>query len=270
MTAAGSPPLPAPSRPTGDDYADVTDMFRLLRALPADSSDFTRERDRIITRCLPLADRIAQRYHGKGESIDDLRQIARVGLLHAVNRFDPNNGAAFLSYAVPTILGEVRRYFRDHSWAMRVPRRLKDLHVRIGQITPQLTQSLGHAPSPRDLATALDVSQDEVVECLIAASSYSLRSLDVPTSEQIHGRSPLGDTFGELDRELDAITDRESLRPHLEALTDRQRAVLNLRFFAGMTQSQIAEEMGCSQMHVSRILAATLRQLRRGVCDGTA
>lgn len=263
MPAADSPSTP--SRP--NDFADVTDMLRALRSLPADSPEYVRQRDRIIARCLPLADRIAQRFARRGETFDDLQQIARVGLLHSVNRFDPDNGADFLAYAVPTMMGEVRRYFRDHAWAMRVPRRLKDLHVRIGTMTPELTQTLGHTPSAGDLAAALEVPREDVVECLVAASAYSLRSLDAPSSDHDDARQALAETLGTQDARLEAITDRESLRPLLNRLSERERLILNLRFFAGMTQSQIAEQIGISQMHVSRILAATLHTLRDGLLD---
>lgn len=263
MTPADSPSTP----PRANDFADVTDMFRTLRTLPIDSPEYARQRDRIITRCLPLADRIAKRFARRGEPFDDLQQIARMGLLLSINRFDPDNGADFLAYAIPTMMGEVRRYFRDHTWAMRVPRRLKDLHVRIGAVTPRLTQSLGRTPTATDLAAALDVSREEVVECLVAANAYSLRSIDAPLSDHDKARPALTDTLGAQDAQLDTITDRESLRPLLATLSERESAVLNLRFFAGMTQSQIADQMGMSQMHVSRILAKTLRRLREGVLD---
>jgi RNA polymerase sigma-B factor len=203
----------------------------------------------------------------RGETFDDLQQIARVGLLNAVNRFDPDTGSDFLSFAVPTMMGEIRRHFRDHGWAMHVPRRLKALHVRIGAMTPHLTQSLGHAPTAGDLAAALEVPREDIVESLIAANAYSLRSIDAPTGDQAGARPALAEKLGALDTQLDAIHDRESLRPLLAALPERERTVLNLRFFAGMTQTQIAEQMGMSQMHVSRILAKTLLQLREGMLE---
>lgn len=247
---------------TQDDYADVPDMFRLLAALTAGTAEHDRQRERIVTRCLPLADHIAYRYHRKGENLDDLVQIARVGLMHAVNRFDPENGANFLSFAVPTMLGEIRRHFRDNGWAMHVPRRLKDLHVQITRATPRLTQSLGRAPSATDLAAELGAARQEVVECLVAGDAYSLRSIDSPISSADETTRSLADTLGEVDTDMEHITDRESLRPLLAALSERERTVISLRFFASMTQTQIAERIGVSQMQVSRILAKTLEQLR--------
>lgn len=184
-----------------------------------------------------------------------------------MNRFDPDNGADFLAYAVPTMMGEVRRHFRDHAWMMHVPRRIKDLHVRIGTVTPELTQSLGRTPSASDLADALEVPRDEVVECLVAANAYSLKSTDAPMNEYDGDRPTLAEMYGTHDAQLMAITDRESLRPLLEKLTDRERLILHLRFFGGMSQTQIADKIGLSQMHVSRILAKTLRTLRDGMLD---
>ncbi|BBZ60332.1 SigB/SigF/SigG family RNA polymerase sigma factor [Mycolicibacterium monacense] len=254
-----------PSTRTQDDYTDVPDMFRLLSVLSPGTPDHDRQRERIVTRCLPLADHIAFRYHRKGENLDDLVQIARVGLMHAVNRFDPENGANFLSFAVPTMLGEIRRHFRDNGWAMHVPRRLKDLHVQITRATPRLTQSLGRPPTPTDLAAELGADRQEVVECLVAGDAYSLRSIDSPISSSDDTTRSLADTLGEVDGEMEHITDRESLRPLLAALTERERTVISLRFFASMTQTQIAERIGVSQMQVSRILAKTLQQLRDGM-----
>lgn len=255
----------APAPRVQDDYADVPDMFRLMYALPAESHEFARQREAIVTRCLPLADHIAFRYHRKGENFDDLVQIARVGLMHAVNRFDAETGSNFLSYAVPTMLGEIRRHFRDNGWAMHVPRRLKDLHVQITRVTPQLTQTLGRAPTATDLAAELGADRQEVVECLVAGDAYSVRSIDSPVAGSDDPGRSLADTIGSVDADMEHITDRESLRPLLAALPERERTVISLRFFAGMTQTQIADRIGVSQMQVSRILAKTLAQLRDGM-----
>jgi RNA polymerase sigma-B factor len=194
------------SRP--NEYADVPDMFRELASIPADSMEFQRQRDKIVERCLPLADHIARRFEGRGEPRDDLVQVARVGLVNAVVRFDIDTGSDFVSFAVPTIMGEVRRHFRDNSWSVKVPRRLKELHLRLGAATA------------------------------------------------------IADTLGDVDAGLDRIENREALRPLLEALPERERKVLVLRFFESMTQTQIADRVGISQMHVSRLLAKSLTRLR--------
>jgi RNA polymerase sigma-B factor len=214
-------------------------MFRELATLDADSSDFQRHRDKIVERCLPLADHIARRFEGRGEPRDDLVQVARVGLVNAVARFDVETGSDFVSFAVPTIMGEVRRHFRDNSWSVKVPRRLKELHLRLGTATADLSQRLGRAPTASELAHELDMDRTEVVEARAIA-----------------------DTLGDVDTGLERIENREALRPLLDALPERERTVLVLRFFESMTQTQIAERVGISQMHVSRLLAKSLSRLR--------
>jgi RNA polymerase sigma-B factor len=249
------------SRP--NEYADVPDMFRELARVAPDSMEFQRHRDKIVERCLPLADHIARRFEGRGEPRDDLVQVARVGLVNAVVRFDVEAGSDFVSFAVPTIMGEVRRHFRDNSWSVKVPRRLKELHLRLGGATAELSQRLGRAPTATELAAELGMERDEVVEGLVAGSSYNTLSIDTggSSSEDDDARA-IADTLGDVDAGLERIEDREALRPLLEALPERERMVLVLRFFEAMTQTQIAERVGISQMHVSRLLAKSLARLR--------
>ena len=248
------------SRP--DEYADVPEMFRELASIATDSTDFQRHRDKIVERCLPLADHIARRFEGRGEPRDDLVQVARVGLVNAVARFDVETGSDFVSFAVPTIMGEVRRHFRDNSWSVKVPRRLKELHLRLGGATADLSQRLGRAPTATELAAELDMDRDEVVEGLVAGSSYNTLSIDSGGGSDDDDVRAIADTLGDVDAGLDRIEDREALRPLLEALPERERMVLVLRFFESMTQTQIAERVGISQMHVSRLLAKSLARLR--------
>ncbi|MGV0741578.1 RNA polymerase sigma factor SigF [Mycolicibacterium sp. XJ870] len=236
-------------------------MFRELREVPVDSSEYDRQRERIVQRCLPLADHIARRFDGRGEPREDLVQVARVGLVNAVNRFDVDTGADFVSFAVPTIMGEVRRHFRDNSWSVKVPRRLKELHLRLGAATAELSQRLGRAPTATELAAELDMDRDEVLEGLIAGSSYNTLSIDSGGGGD-EDAPAIVDTLGDVDMGLDQIENRESLRPLLAALPERERTVLLLRFFESMTQTQIAERVGISQMHVSRLLAKSLARLR--------
>ena len=153
-------------------------MFRELAGLDAKSPDFQRHRDKIVERCLPLADHIARRFEGRGEPRDDLVQVARVGLVNAVTRFDVEAGSDFVSFAVPTIMGEVRRHFRDNSWSVKVPRRLKELHLRLGGATAELSQRLGRAPTATELARELEMDRAEVIEGLVAGSSYNTLSID--------------------------------------------------------------------------------------------
>ncbi len=236
-------------------------MFRELAELDEGSAAFQRKRDSIVERCLPLADHIARRFDGRGEPRDDLVQVARVGLVNAVIRFDVTAGSDFVSFAVPTIMGEVRRHFRDNSWSVKVPRRLKELHLRLGAATADLSQRLGRAPTPTELAAELEMDRDEVVEGLVAGSSYNTLSIDSGGGGDEEAPA-IADTLGDLDSSLDRIENREALRPLLEQLPERERTVLVLRFFESMTQTQIAERVGISQMHVSRLLAKSLARLR--------
>ncbi|ORW06964.1 RNA polymerase sigma factor SigF [Mycolicibacter longobardus] len=247
---------------SGSEYADVGDMFRELAQYGADSADFRNRKDKIVERCLPLADHIARRFEGRGELRDDLVQVARVGLVNAVTRFDVETGSDFISFAVPTIMGEVRRHFRDNSWSVKVPRRLKELHLRLGAATAELSQRLGRAPTASELARDLELSREEVVEGLVAGSSYNTLSIDSGGSSDEDDVRSIADTLGEVDAGMDRIEDREALQPLLKALPERERTVLVLRFFESMTQTQIAERVGISQMHVSRLLAKSLAKLR--------
>jgi RNA polymerase sigma-B factor len=256
----------APPRHT-DEYDDVVDMFVALKSLPDGSREFARQRERIVTRCLPLADHVARHYDRRGENLEDLTQVARIGLMNAVNRFDPEKSSSFLGFAIPTMMGEVRRHFRDHGWSMHVPRRIRDRHGQITKATAHLTHDLGRAPNASELSDLLGLDREEVVESLIASASYNVHSIDAPISGGDGNPRMLADTIGDVDLEFDHITDRESVRPLLAALPERERTVLYLRFFASMTQSQIAERVGVSQMHVSRILERTLSKLRDELVD---
>jgi RNA polymerase sigma-B factor len=247
------------SRSTSE-YADVREMFRELGKLEEGSAEFTRRRDDIVERCLPLADHIARRFDGRGEPRDDLVQVARVGLVNAVIRFDVDAGSDFVSFAVPTIMGEVRRHFRDNSWSLKVPRRLKELHLRLGAANAEMSQRLGRAPTPTELAVELEMDREEIVEGLIAGSSYNTMSIDGGNDSE--DAPAIADTLGDVDANLDQIDNREALRPLLAALPERERTVLVLRFFESLTQTQIAERVGISQMHVSRLLAKSLARLR--------
>jgi RNA polymerase sigma-B factor len=233
-----------------------------LATFPADSMEFQRQREKIVERCLPLADHIARRFEGRGEPRDDLVQVARVGLVNAVVRFDIEAGSDFVSFAVPTIMGEVRRHFRDNSWSVKVPRRLKELHLRLGAATADLSQRLGRAPTATELAGELGMDRDEVIEGLVAGSSYNTLSIDSGGGSDDDDARAIADTLGDVDAGLDQIENRESLRPLLEALPERERTVLVLRFFESMTQTQIADRVGISQMHVSRLLSKSLARLR--------
>ncbi|HTX95601.1 MAG TPA: SigB/SigF/SigG family RNA polymerase sigma factor [Mycobacterium sp.] len=260
---APTPPAPPARTQSDDSYDDVVEMFVVLHQMPAESHEYSRQRERIVARCLPLADHVASHFARRGESLDDLIQVARLGLMNAVNRFDPAKGPSFIGFAVPTMMGEVRRYFRDYSWGMRLPRRLRELHVQISRTTADLAQQLGRAPTAGELSQVLEVPREEIVECLVAGDAYRLDSLDAPVGSDGLGSPRLvADSVGAIDPQIEHITNREALRVLVAALPRRERQVLQMRFFESMTQSQIAERIGVSQMQVSRILASTLRCLR--------
>lgn len=244
-----------------DEYSDVKPMFVSLSSLPpGDPIRHDLRRD-IITRCLPLAEHIARRFDRRGEPFDDLLQVASLGLVNAVDRFDVDRGSDFLAFAIPTIMGEVRRHFRDAGWAVRVPRRLKELHLELVRATSTLSQQLGRSPTTREVARELGVSEDDVIQGLQAANGYQTLSVDSTTGGTDTGPT-LGDVIGDLDSGLADVEDHEVLRVLLEGLPARERTVLLLRFFGNQTQSDIADRIGVSQMHVSRILSDTLARLR--------
>jgi RNA polymerase sigma-B factor len=265
MTEVAAPARPARSKSSrsDDSYDDVVEMFAALHQMAAESHEYRRQRERIVARCLPLADHVASHFARRGEGHDDLVQVARLGLMNAINRFDPAKGPSFIGFAVPTMMGEVRRYFRDYSWGMRVPRRLRELHVQISRTAADLAQQYGRAPTAGELSQILEVPREEIVECLVAGDAYRLDSLDAPLGADSSGTPrSVADTVGAIDPQIEHITNREALRVLVDALPPREREVLRMRFFESMTQSQIAERIGVSQMQVSRILASTLASLR--------
>jgi RNA polymerase sigma-B factor len=242
-------------------YGQLTALFGELAELDPGSPRWAELRDRLVTAHLPLAHRVARRFSHRGEPQDDLEQVASVGLINAVDRFEPDRGSDFLSFAVPTITGEVRRYFRDQAWAMRVPRRLKDLHVAIGSAMSVLSQQHSRAPTASELAKYLNLPREQILEGLEAAGGYRTSSLDSLLDAE--GTSAaLDEVVGAADAELGRVEYRATLAPLLGRLPERECAILKLRFFAGLTQSEIAQQIGLSQMHVSRLLSRTLAWLR--------
>jgi RNA polymerase sigma-B factor len=223
-----------------------------------------RLRDELVRGHLPVAQHIARRFSRRGEPEEDLEQVATLGLINAVDRYDPERGTDFLSYAVPTITGEVRRHFRDQAWSMRVPRRLKDLNVTLSAAMGQMSQTLGRAPTAAELAVHLSLPKEDVLEALEASNAYRSGSLDEMLVDDPDSGT-VSDLLGEADAALEKVEYQQSLAPLLAALPQRERTIIMLRFFKNMTQSQIAAEVGISQMHVSRLLARTLMQLREGL-----
>ncbi|MBB4907849.1 RNA polymerase sigma-B factor [Actinophytocola algeriensis] len=245
-------------------YEHLTPMFAEMAELPEDDPRRAELRNKLVTGHLPLAEHIAARFSNRGVPREDLVQVATLGLINAVDRFQPDRGTDFLSFAVPTVMGEVRRHFRDASWSMHVPRRLKELNLAINAASAELSQRLGRAPTPSELGRHLDLTPEQVYEGLEAGNAYHSMSLDEALSPDADS-DPLGDTLGQQDEALAGVENYESLRPLIESLPERERQILTLRFFRHMTQTQIADRIGISQMHVSRLLTRTLENLRQGL-----
>lgn len=243
----------------------------LLVALAATQADDPRRpalRDRAIEAWMPLARHLARRYGGRGAPDDDLAQTAFVGLIKAVDNFDHSRGVDFSGYAIPTIIGEIKRYFRDRTWAVRVPRRLQELRLSISAANSVLTQTLGRLPTVADVASYLDVSEETVLEGLEGARAYRATSLSTPIGAD--GNRELGDTLGDDDHEIDLVEIRVALDPALATLPERERQILSLRFHGNLTQAQIADRIGVSQMHVSRLITRSLAALRHQLSDDVA
>jgi RNA polymerase sigma-B factor len=239
---------------------NASELLVAMAALPAHHPSRAGLRARAIEAWLPLARHLAARFAGRGEPMDDLVQTATVGLIKSVDRFDPDRGVDFTGYAIPTILGEIKRHFRDRTWQVRVPRRLQELRLSISEATTVLTQTLGRSPTVADIAERLGVSEEEVLEGLEGARAYTATSLSTPTASE--SGLELGDTLGGDDPEYELAELRVALGPALAMLDEREQRILTLRFYGNLTQSQIAEQVGVSQMHVSRLLAKALAKLR--------
>jgi RNA polymerase sigma-B factor len=263
VTAAGILTSVPAARVHGYEY--LSPLFFQRDGLPVEHPERARLRDRLISGYRPVAQHIARRYGYRNESADDLEQVATLGLILAVDRFDVNRGVDFLSFAVPTITGEVLRHLRDRSTPIRVPRRLRELQAAIYDAAAELGQRLRRSPRPSEIAAELQVDLEVVLECLASRAAGHCSSLDEP-AEDDEGRSGdrvrLGAALKCTDPSFELIDQREALIPLLAALPERDRTILALRFFEGMTQTEIGARVGISQMHVSRLLSRTLTSLR--------
>jgi RNA polymerase sigma-B factor len=243
---------------------DPNEAVHELAAMPPHDPARPAVRHHAIEAWLPLANDLARRFAGRGEPIQDLVQTATVGLIKAVDRFDVTRGSDFAAFAVPTIVGEVKRYFRDQTWDLHVPRRLQELRRAIAEATERLAQERGRSPTPAELAEDLAVPEEDVVEGMKVAQAYTTASLDAPArGAGDQAGAALGDLLGEEDRDLARADLRLAVAPAVAALPERQQRILHLRFFGNLTQDQIAAQVGISQMHVSRLLARILDGLRR-------
>ncbi|MFD8048696.1 SigB/SigF/SigG family RNA polymerase sigma factor [Streptomyces chartreusis] len=243
-----------------DDAPDTAEAFARLVGLP-EGPERKVLKDELIQAWLPMAERIAVRFKGRGESLEDLYQVAALGLVKAVDHYDPARGHAFEAYAVPTITGEIKRHFRDHMWTLHVPRRVQDLRNRVRSSSKELSQQTsGRAPTIAEIAEHAQLSEDEVRTGMEALDCFSALSLEaeMPGTDGY----ALGDAIGGPDPAYEIVVDRVSVTPCLQRLPERERTILYLRFFRGMTQSRIACQLGISQMHVSRLLSGCFAHLR--------
>jgi RNA polymerase sigma-B factor len=248
------------ARPASDRSATRRLEQLLFRRYQRDGDlDARRE---LIERYLPLARSLARRYERRGESLDDLVQVASLGLVKAIDRFDPERELSFSSYAVPTMLGELRRYFRDSGWALHVPRDMQERVLKVNATVERLSGELGRSPSPQQVAGELNLPVEEVLEAIAANAAYDTASLDTPLRSGDQERRTVAETFGETDERFDFIEGRASIGVALKTLPERERLILHLRFMEDLTQSEIAQRIGVSQMHVSRLIRQALEHVR--------
>ncbi|MFG1608620.1 SigB/SigF/SigG family RNA polymerase sigma factor [Actinoplanes sp. NPDC049265] len=244
-----------------DSAEHAGELIAALAALPPGHPSRPALRERTIEAWVPMARRLAGRYGGRGEPGDDLGQVAIVGLIKAVDRYEPGRGVEFAGFAIPTILGELRRHFRDRTWSIKVPRRLQELRLAITAANNDLTNSLGRSPTVADVAAHLEVTEEEVLEGLEGANAYQATSLSTPVTAA--GGSELSETLGQIDHGYELAEARVALVPALAALSEREQRIIALRFYGNRTQQEIAEQIGVSQMHVSRLLTRALAKMRR-------
>ena len=258
IPVGGSAPRAYPQDTDAREARTRADRALLVRAHQGDQL----AREQLVQRFLPLARQLARRYQRGGEALDDLIQVASLGLLKAIDRFDPSRTTAFSSFAVPTILGELKRHFRDKGWSVRVPRDLQELTVRVDRVTEQLARELGRAPTLTEVAERTGHSEEQVLEAREAAGAYRAVSLDRPRDDDEEGEGTVGAAMGTEDPGFGVAEDAATVQRLMRVLSEREREVLRLRFAEDLTQSEIGLRVGVSQMHVSRLIRQAISQLR--------
>jgi RNA polymerase sigma-B factor len=249
---------------TRDQQREATmKVLRYMATLDRDDPEYVRLRAEVVEDHMPYARHIARRYGRAGGGGEDCEQVAYLGLVKAVSNFDPEYGTGFLGYAAPVIIGEIKRHFRDNTWSVHVPRRMQELSGALRKATDALSARFGRAPTILELAEHLDATEDEVVQAIEAAEAYTSASLDQPAGEASDS-SPIGELLGEDDPAYDLLLDREVLKGLVAELGERDKRILLMRYFRGMTQAEIGAELGISQMQVSRLLTRILGRLRAG------
>ncbi|MFE1025281.1 RNA polymerase sigma factor SigF [Streptomyces sp. NPDC058818] len=262
---AGLPDIPAYDEVAPADARALSKtLFERLESLEEGTHEHAYVRNTLVELNLALVKFAASRFRSRSEPMEDIIQVGTIGLIKAIDRFEMSRGVEFPTFAMPTIIGEIKRFFRDTSWSVRVPRRLQELRLDLAKAGDELAQRLDRAPTVSELAEHLGLSKDEVVEGMAASNAYTASSLDAQPEED-DAEGALTDRIGYEDHGLEGIEYVESLKPLIAELPSRDRKILSLRFVAGMTQSEIGEELGISQMHVSRLLSRTLVRLRKGL-----
>ncbi|MCZ1008414.1 RNA polymerase sigma factor SigF [Streptomyces lydicus] len=262
--------LPAVECPSAVAPRDARELskrfFDRLQDLDEGTHEYQYARNTLIEMNMSMVRYVARRYRNRGDDMEDIIQVGTIGLIKAIDRFDLTREVEFSTFAVPYILGEIKRFFRDTGWAVHVPRRLQELRSDLAKAKEQLHIELDRDPTVRELAAHLDLSEEEVIEGLVAANGYNAGSLDMPTDSDSSAQSrTLADVMGEDDPAMETVENLSTLAPLLHQLDDRERQLVELRFGQEMTQSQIGAELGVSQMHVSRLLTRTLAKLRKGM-----
>jgi RNA polymerase sigma-B factor len=241
-------------------------MFRAYQQADSEA-DQAEVRSRLVDQYIGLVEFLARRFRNRGEPLEDLVQVGTIGLLKAIDRFDLEREVEFSTYATPTIVGELKRHFRDKGWAVRVPRRLQELHLELTKIIGALGQELGRSPTVPEIAEHSGISEEQVLEGLEIAQAYNFTSLDAPIDSDDSDSSTFAEQMGSEDDQLENLEYRAALAPEMAKLPERERRILYLRFYRGMTQSEIADRLGISQMHVSRLLNRTLIRLREALAE---
>lgn len=266
---AALPLIEDPSRVSPKDARELSrQFFDRLVGLEEGTHEFQYVRNTLIEMNLSLVRYAASRFRARGDSMEDVVQVGTIGLIKAIDRFEVSREVEFTTFAVPYIVGEIKRFFRDTSWAVHVPRRLQEARAELAKATEELSSRLGRVPTTRELSELMSLSEEEVIEARKASNGYQSASLDAAvTGDAENGESVLADLLGEEDPSLELVEDFHSLAPLIAGLDDRERRIIHLRFVEELTQAQIAQQIGVSQMHVSRLISRILKQLRAGLLE---
>ncbi|MGD1217276.1 RNA polymerase sigma factor SigF [Streptomyces krungchingensis] len=264
---AGLPEIADPSQVAPRDARDMSrQFFDRLATLEEGTPEHQYARNTLIEMNISLVRYAAARFRSRGpEEMEDIVQVGTIGLIKAIDRFELTREVEFTSFAVPYIVGEIKRFFRDTSWAVHVPRRLQEARVQLARATEELRSRLGRTPTVRELSQLMCLSEEEVNEARLASNGYNSSSLDAAISTSQDGETALADFIGTEDNALELVEDFHALAPLIDELDERERRIIHMRFVDELTQAQIGEHLGVSQMHVSRLLSRTLSKLRQGM-----